>query len=93
MLESILGIVAGFFDFTSYVTDYFRDQRIRDTQRHIDNLNSELSALRSTVKQERNANADKIAALHMHYAEEIEQIVEDAEATVNPKVGGREISG
>ena len=92
-MESILGILSGIADFSSYLTDYFRDKRIRDTQRHIDNLESQLSTMRSSLKHERNSHADKVAAIHMRYSEQIDAMADEVEELLHPRVGEREIKG
>ncbi len=93
MLESGLKIVAGLFDFTGYITDYFRDKSIREAQDILNKNRATIKSLNATLVRERKEHKFAIENTEQMYIRQIKQIQDDAMAEANPRVGARRIDG
>ena len=93
MLESVLGIVSGFFDFTSYITDYFKENRIRDTQKRIDYLEGEIASQKRSAIAVAKMHSNEIYVLNNKHSQEMSQLKDDLQAEMNPVVGKRRLQG
>jgi uncharacterized protein YlxW (UPF0749 family) len=93
MLSSILNAISVAAEFAKYVTAYFREKSIRDTQRRLDTQESEILALKAKLKKERKEHEMELEYLEQIYLQKISEIEDTTSASSNPVVGARKISG
>ncbi len=92
MFESVLSFLGGVGNFASYVTDYFKEKGIKDTQKRIDELQNSLeNCIHSRDELVKKCEQDKML-IKTKYDQKIDELIGEIDV-VNPKVGGRVIEG
>ena len=92
MLDGVFSFLGGVGDFASYITGYFKENGIKDTQKQIDELTKALEyALANNEELIKKCEQEKLL-IRTEYDQRIDAISMELDA-INPKIGGREISG
>ncbi len=91
-MKKLLVFVGGIIGFIAYISRYFKDGATRDNQKKVDSLSE---ALRASIGNEevckQNCNSEKLL-LKIEYEQVIDELQSEL-ASINPRVGGREIFG
>lgn len=92
MLTSILSAASGFFKFTGYVSEYFKEKSIRDTQKQIAELKASVKMLQSQIKNNKK-NYDIDLEVQRHIFEQEISSLKDVASAKNPSKKPRKIIG
>jgi len=93
MFGQIMSFMGGLGNLTSYLTEYFKNKGIRDTQKEIDTLRHTVKALKDSIVALRIQNQAEIDRLKIEHETEIEVLTSGYEAAANPVKGARVIEG
>ena len=92
MISNILSFLGGVGAFAAYISNYFNNNDIRNTQKEIDELKKALEyAIANNEELEKKCEQEKML-IAIEYDQKIDEITAEINAA-NPRVGGREIIG
>ena len=92
MLSSIMSFLGGIGDFSSYITEYFKNSSIKKTQKNIDTLEEEIRVLKSKLSAAKVECEREKERLRAEMEQSVDALTVEIDA-MHPKIGGRTIEG
>lgn len=93
MLSSILDFLGGVGNFASYISDFFKENGIRDRQEEYDSLLAKYNNLLDTIKSKEDECESRIEALKIEYEAEIQSMIDNIDSETEIDSTPRRIVG
>ncbi|MEA3453977.1 MAG: hypothetical protein U9R12_03485 [Candidatus Caldatribacteriota bacterium] len=92
-MSGIISIVGGVFHFISYVTDYFKNGEIRNTQKKIDQLSYDLRDAKETIRALESKEISDEAAYKIECETKISTLEARIQSLLHVNKKARKITG